>query len=123
MLKRSRDWFLRTHSLKPYHVKGSQIGYHFTAHREGCLQEGGTSSRFAPTLRRADGALASWTPAAKRRGQAQVQARHVQLARVEGGCYPVLFLWHVRRAGRAGRVGWEASPPAEPRLQGGSCDV
>ena len=103
-------------------MKGSQIGY-FTAHREGCLQEGGTSSRFAPTLRRADGALASWTPAAERRGQAQVQARHVQLARVEGGRHPVLFLWHVRRAGRAGRVGWEASPPAEPRLRRGSCPV
>jgi hypothetical protein len=83
------------------------------------LQQGG--SRFAVSLRRADGVLASKTPATKRSGQMQVWVWHE-----EGGGHPVLFLGHFRRAGRAGRVEWElaeASPPAEPRLQGGSSPV
>eukprot|EP00964_Phaeocystis_antarctica_P130285 scaffold94169_cov66-Phaeocystis_antarctica.AAC.1 len=50
------------------------------------------------------------------RGVKTVPRQFLQLARVEGGRHPVLFLWHVRRAGRAGRVGWEASPLAAWQL-------
>ena len=59
--------------------------------REGCLQEGGTSSRFALSRRRADGAERSWTPAAERRGQAQVPVPSLAFKLRRAGAFKLYY--------------------------------